>query len=72
MEKHNNKEPKKPSAKNDRLENKDMKNTNKRAASQTAIGEHEFEENRSNEIRMKPQPFEKNKKPIEDHESDGL
>lgn len=71
MEKDNNKEPKKPSKNYSALENKDKKNTNKKAASQTDIGEHEFEEDRSPEIRMKPQHFEK-KTPTPDRESDGL
>ena len=55
-----------------KLQNKDHKNTDKNPSKQTDIGEHEFEEDRSTEIRMKPQPFDKKKKLMEDHESDDL
>jgi hypothetical protein len=65
------KEPKDPSVENDRLENKDQKNVNKRPASQNDIGEHEFDEDRTTEIRMKPQPFKK-EQPAPDRETDGL
>jgi len=74
MEK-NKKQPKAPSDysdKRDTLENKDRKkSSNLKAADQTAIGEHEFEEDRSPEIRMKPQPFNK-KKDVPDRETDGI
>ena len=72
MEKITKKEPEKPSAKKDKLENKDKKNTDKKPAKQTDIGKHEFEEDRSTEIRMKPQPFDKAKQPVREHDSDGL
>jgi hypothetical protein len=68
----NKKEPKAPSAKNDRLEDKNTKNSDKRPADQNAIGRNEFEEDRSTDIRMKPQPFKKEKQHVHDHESDGL
>lgn len=68
---HTSKEPKSPAAEKDRLENKDKKNTDKKAASQTAIGEHEYEEDRSPDIRMKQQPFNK-KASVPDRETDGI
>lgn len=68
---HTTKEPKSPAIEKDRLENKDKKNTDKKPASQTAIGQHEFEEDRSPDIRMKQQPFLK-KEPAPDRETDGI
>ena len=71
MEK-NKKAPNAPSDKKVKLENKDQKNTDKKPATQTDIGKHEFDEDRTTEIRMKPQPFEKNKQSIRDNDTDGL
>ncbi len=68
---HTTKEPKSPAAEKDRLEDKDTTNTDKKAASQTAIGQHEYEEDRSPDIRMKQQPFDK-KDPVPDRETDGI
>ncbi|ABG58370.1 hypothetical protein [Cytophaga hutchinsonii] len=72
MKTQNNKEPKKPAATKDKLENKDQKNTDKKAASQNDIGMHEFDEDLTTEIRMTPQPFDKAKPVIRDNETDGL
>lgn len=72
MKNDSKKAPKSPSVKGDRLENKDTKNTDKKAASQNDIGEHEFEEDRSMEIRMKKQPFHKNEPTPPNRETDGI
>ena len=72
MENTTKKGPKAPDVENDRLEDKDQKNTDLQAASQTDIGEHEYQEDLTMEIRMKPQPFEKEKTPAPDRETDGL
>ena len=67
------KAPSEYSDKKDTLENKDQKNSDKKAAGQNEIGKHEYDEFLTTEIRMKPQPLEKDKQPTpQDRESDGL
>ena len=72
----NKKAPKTPSEhldKKDTLENKDQKNADKKPAGQNEIGKHEYDEFLTTEIRMKPQPLEKDKQPTpQDRESEGL
>lgn len=73
------KEPKAPSEhtdKKDKLENKDQKNADLKPAGLNDIGESEYEEYATDDIRMKPQPLEKDGKDKQqtppDRESDGL
>ena len=69
---HNTKKSPESSSKKDVLKNKNTKNSDKKAASQNAIGEHEYEEDRSPNIRMKEQPFKKKTNAVPDRETDGI
>ena len=67
------KAPSEYSDKKDILENKDQKNADKKAAGQNEIGKHEYDEFLTTEIRMEPQPLEKDKKQTpQNRPSDGL
>lgn len=75
MDNKDKKAPKAPAEhadKKDQLEDKDQKNTDLKPAGLNEIGDHEYEEDHTTEIRMKPQPFRKEEPSLKDHDSDGL
>jgi hypothetical protein len=53
---------KEPSVGRDNLQDKGRNNTNKKAISKNRINANEYEEDRSMNIRMKPQPFKSDAK----------